>query len=65
MSKKMVGKTKLKILTPTGVTIKDLDMELDEYNPDFRIIIEHEEYSVLYVKEIFTINQNKDEDNNI
>ena len=53
--------TKLKILTPTGVLIKDLEIELGEYTSDFRILVEHEEYRVLYTKEVTTENQNKDE----
>ena len=56
-----MSKTKLKILTPTGVIIKDLEIELGEYTSDFRILVEHDEYRVLYTKEVTTENQNKDE----
>jgi hypothetical protein len=56
-----MSKTKLKILTPTGVIIKDLEIELGEYTSDFRILVEHEEYRVLYAKEVTTENQNKEE----
>jgi len=51
-----MSKTKLKILTPTGVTIKDLEIALGEYTSDFRILVEHDEYRVLYTKEVTTEN---------
>ena len=56
-----MSETKLKILTPTGVIIKDLEIGLGEYTSDFRILVEHDEYRVLYTKEVTTENQNKDE----
>jgi hypothetical protein len=58
----MMSKIKLKILTPTGVIIKDLEIELGEYTSDFRILVEHEEYRVLYTKEVTTENQNKEDE---
>ena len=58
-----MSKTKLKILTPTGVIIKDLEIALGEYTSDFRILVEHDEYRVLYTKEVTTENQKEDRTN--
>ncbi len=56
---------KIKILDPTGVTVKEMEMDwdanqLDRFTPSHRIIVEGEEHIVLYQPGA-TVQKNKDE----